>query len=154
MHQGFWERPQVASFRRPYVWSCEATETMWFLFLPLHCSYKVYMVSFGSAKTAGVWERELIFYKHYHKHDLLPVFDVKKSSCSEWKTILIILKHNIFNETTENGILCPRESRKCYSLSHLKPAKFEKKDVTALQGLCNSAMTTLWGSPLCVHLTK
>jgi len=65
------------------------------------------MVSLGSAKTAGVWERELIFYKHYHKHDLLPVFDVKKSSCSEWETILLILKYNISNEATKTDILCP-----------------------------------------------
>lgn len=36
------------------------------------------MFLFGSEKTAGVWERELIFSKHYQKHDPLPVFYVRK----------------------------------------------------------------------------
>lgn len=48
------------------------------LLLSLHYLCSLYMFLFGSEKTAGVWERELIFSKHYQKHDPLPVFYVRK----------------------------------------------------------------------------
>lgn len=85
IHQGLWEHALVMSCKKSPVWSCEMTETMQFLFLPLHYPCSVHMILLESEKTAGTWEGELIFSKHHQKHDHLPALYMKKIPIQDGK---------------------------------------------------------------------
>lgn len=159
IHQGVWEHPLIISCKKSPVRSCEVTETMRFLFLPLYYPCSVHMILFGSEKTAGTWEGELIFSKHHQKHVHLASLLHEENSWPGWENILCKM-------ASLSMPFLIKPPRSVFSAHKKKPRKYViigaicsqpglgGRVLSALQGLCSSAMPALLGGPSCAQLTR
>lgn len=135
------------------------TETMRFLFLPLYYPCSVHMILFGSEKTAGTWEGELIFSKHHQKHVHLASLLHEENSWPGWENILCKM-------ASLSMPFLIKPPRSVFSAHKKKPRKYViigaicsqpglgGRVLSALQGLCSSAIPALLGGPSCAQLTR